>query len=98
LAKCDVAMEERAEGVADYPVPDAQAACIRLDLLADSPVAEEETVEILISLTEQDLVRLQIEPAEDTQTGLVEISPDGGVGRTPFIEKEARGSRLPMGF
>jgi len=82
-----MAPEEVAEGVADDTVGDAQAPGVGLDLLADGAAAEEEAVEVLVAFAEEDLVRLEVEPAEDAEAGLVEIAADRGVGGTPGIEE-----------
>ncbi len=60
---------------------------IRLDLLADGFVTEEEAIEVLVALAEEDLLRLEVEPAQDAKAGLVEVAPDRGVGGTPRVEE-----------
>lgn len=87
LAKGDVAPQEVAEGVADDPVGDAQAAGVGLDLLADGAAVEEEAVEVFVSFAEEDLSRLEIESALDTRAGLVEVAADRGVGGAPLVEE-----------
>ena len=89
LTEGDVAPEEVAEGFQDGPVGEAQSPRVRLDLLADGSAAEQEAVEVLIPLAEEDLVRLEVEPAQDAQAGLVEIAADRGVGGALRIQEAA---------
>jgi hypothetical protein len=62
---------------------------VRLDLLADGAAAQEKAVQVLVALAEEDLVRLEVEPAEDAQARLVEVAPDGGVGRAGISTRSA---------
>lgn len=56
---------------------------VRLDLLADGFAAEEEEVEVFVTLAEEDLIRLEVKPAQDAEAGLVEIAQDRSVGGAP---------------
>src|SRR6185369_10243272 len=75
----DVAAQELTEALHHRAVGDPEAAGIRLHLLADASGTGDQAIEIFIPFAEKRLVLPQVEPADDAQTGLIEIATQRGV-------------------
>ena len=84
---------EGAQAVAHRRVADAEAPGVGLDLLGDARAVAQQAVEVLVALDDQGFVVVQVEPAQDAETGLVEIAADRGVGRALGADEGRRGHR-----
>lgn len=79
LPEIHVADQEVPQGLLDGRVGESEATGVVLDLLEDRSAFQDVAVEVFVPLADQDLVGLEIQPAPDTQAGLVQVAADRGV-------------------